>query len=87
MCPTVRATRTIEWTVAVTNAKCAVKETQEDSRVVFIAEGLPEEMKPANYGRTTAFRPDVLTMGRVPTWLLVAIMAVLSAILLGLRLG
>lgn len=29
MCPTVRDTRTIEWTVAVTNAEHAVKETQQ----------------------------------------------------------
>jgi hypothetical protein len=57
MCPTVRDTRTIEWTVAVTDAKRAVKETQEDSRVVFITEGLPQEMKPDNYGRTTAVPP------------------------------
>jgi hypothetical protein len=58
----VRDTRTIEWTVAVTNAKRAVKETQQDSRVVFITEGLPQEMNAANYGRPTVFRPDVLTM-------------------------
>jgi hypothetical protein len=58
----VRDTRTIEWTVAATNGNRTAKETQQDSRVVFITEGLPQEMKSANCGRPTVFRPDVLTM-------------------------
>jgi hypothetical protein len=62
MSTAVRDTRTIEWTVAATNAKRTVKETQQDSRVVFIMEGLPQEMNAANYDRPTVFRLDVLTM-------------------------
>lgn len=62
MRPAVRDTRTIEWTVAVTNAESIVKETHQDSRVVFITEGLPQQMNAANYGDATTFRPDVLTM-------------------------
>jgi hypothetical protein len=60
--PAVRDTRTIEWTVAGTSAEHTVKETEQDSRVVFITEGLPQEMSAANYGSPTVFRPDVLTM-------------------------
>ena len=62
MRPAVRDTHTIEWTVAVTDAKRTVKKTQQDSRVVFITEGLPQEMDAANYGKPTVFRPDVLTL-------------------------
>lgn len=62
MSPAVRDTRTIDWTVAVTNAKRAVEETHQDARLVFITEGLPHEMNAPNYGRPTVFRPDVLTM-------------------------
>jgi hypothetical protein len=40
MSAAVRDSRTIEWTV-VTSAESIVKETQQDSRVVFITEGLP----------------------------------------------
>lgn len=100
---------------------------------MFITEGLPQEMKPADYGTPTVFRPrcpdhvmdlpqtrqpqqlavrtsrhlpdrstnprcsdkravrldgkDAQMMRRVPTWLLVAIMAVLFAILLGLPIA
>lgn len=60
MSPAVRDSRTIEWTV--TNAESILKETQQDSRVVFITEGLPQQMNAANYGNATIFRPDVLTM-------------------------
>lgn len=62
MSPAVRDTRTVDWTVAGTDAERTVKETQEDSRVVFITEGLPQEMSAANYGSPTLFRPEVLTM-------------------------
>jgi hypothetical protein len=62
MSPAVRDTRTVDWTVSVSNAKRAVKETQEDSRVVFITKGLPQTMNAASYGRPTVFRPEVLTM-------------------------
>jgi hypothetical protein len=62
MSPAVRDTSMIEWTVAATNGKRTAKETQQDSRVVFITEGLPQQMKSANCGRPTVFRPDVLTM-------------------------
>jgi len=62
MSPAVRDTRTIEWTVDGTDAERTVKETQEDSRVVFITEGLPQEMNAASYGNAAVFRPDVLTM-------------------------
>ncbi len=57
-----RDTHTIEWTVAVTDANRTVKKTQQDSRVVFITEGLPQEMDAANYDKPTVFRPDVLTL-------------------------
>jgi hypothetical protein len=62
MSPAVRDTSTIEWTLTVANAESIAKETQQDSRVVFITEGLPQEMNAANYGNATMFRPDVLTM-------------------------
>jgi hypothetical protein len=42
MIPAVRDTRTIEWTVAVADPDRTVKETHQDSRVVFITEGLPK---------------------------------------------
>jgi hypothetical protein len=61
MSAAVRDSRTIEWTV-VTSAESIVKETQQDSRVVFITEGLPQQMNAANYGNATMFRPAVLTM-------------------------
>ena len=63
MSPTVRDTRTIEWTTAVSNRQRTGQETQQDSRMVVISGGLPLEMKKTNYGSsTTAFRPDLLTM-------------------------
>ena len=63
MSPTVRDTRTIEWTIAVTNGQRTGQETQHDSRMVIISEGLPLEMKKATHGSsTTVFRPDLLTM-------------------------
>ncbi len=62
MSPAVRDTRTIEWTVAVTDAERIVEETQQDSRVVFITEGLPQQMNAVNYGGAAVFRPDVLTL-------------------------
>jgi hypothetical protein len=63
MSPTVRDTRKIERSIVLTNGERTVQETQQDSRMVFVLDGLPLEMKKANYGRSiTVFRPDLLTM-------------------------
>jgi hypothetical protein len=62
MSAAVRDSRTVDWTVAVTSGERTVIDTQQDSRVVFITEGLPREMNAANYGSATMFRPDVLTL-------------------------
>jgi hypothetical protein len=59
----VRDTRAIEWTIVVRSGERMTKETHHDSRIVFISDGLPLEMKKANYGSgTVVFRPDLLTM-------------------------
>jgi len=63
MSHTVRDTRTVEWAVVVATGQRTVQETQHDSRMVFISQGLPLEMKKATYGRNAiVFRPDLLTM-------------------------
>ena len=59
----VRDTHTVDWTVVVNNGERTVKETHRDSRMVFVSDELPLEMKRANYGSATiVFRPDLLTM-------------------------
>ena len=59
----VRDTRTVEWTIVVHSGERIVKETHQDSRMVFVSDELPVEMKKANYGSgTVVFRPDLLTM-------------------------
>jgi hypothetical protein len=63
MSHTVRDTRTVEWAVVVATGQRTVQETQHDSRMVFISQGLPLEMKKATNGRNAiVFRPDLLTM-------------------------
>ena len=63
MSPTVRDTRTVEWTIVVRGGERIVKDTHQDSRIVFVSDDLPFEMKTANYGSgTIVFRPDLLTM-------------------------
>lgn len=63
MSPTVRDTRTVEWTMVVNSGQRTLRQTHQDSRMVFVSDDLPLEMKKANYGSTTiVFRPDLLTM-------------------------
>jgi hypothetical protein len=62
MSHTVRDTRTIERIIVVTDEECTAQETQHDSRIVFVWERLPAEMKEANNGSSMVFRPHLLTM-------------------------